>query len=34
LGEEAFETASNEGRAMTFEEAVTYALEDDEASTT
>ena len=34
LGEEAFETAWNEGRAMTFEEAVTYVLEDDEASTT
>jgi tetratricopeptide (TPR) repeat protein len=34
LGEEAFETAWNEGRAMTFEEAVTYALEDYEASTT
>jgi predicted ATPase/transcriptional regulator with XRE-family HTH domain len=34
LDEEAFDTAWNEGRAMTFEEAVTYALEDENASTT
>jgi tetratricopeptide (TPR) repeat protein len=32
LGEEAFETARAEGRAMTFEQAVRYALEDDKAS--
>ena len=32
LGEEAFETAWAEGRAMTFEQAVAYALETDEAS--
>ena len=33
LGEEAFETAWAEGRAMTFEQAVAYALdEDNEAS--
>jgi predicted ATPase/DNA-binding XRE family transcriptional regulator len=32
LGEEAFEAAWAEGRAMTFEQAVAYALEDDAAS--
>jgi predicted ATPase/DNA-binding XRE family transcriptional regulator/Tfp pilus assembly protein PilF len=32
LGEEAFETARAEGRAMTFKQAVEYALEVDEAS--
>jgi predicted ATPase/DNA-binding XRE family transcriptional regulator len=32
LGEEAFEAAWAEGRAMIFEKAVAYALEDDEAS--
>jgi predicted ATPase len=32
LGEETFEAAWAEGRAMTFEQAVEYALEDDEAS--
>jgi hypothetical protein len=31
LGEEAFEEARAEGRAMTFEQAVEYALEIDEA---
>jgi predicted ATPase/DNA-binding XRE family transcriptional regulator len=30
MGEEAFEAARAEGRAMTFEQAVAYALEDDE----
>jgi predicted ATPase/DNA-binding XRE family transcriptional regulator len=34
LGEEDFEEARAEGRAMTFEQAVAYALEDDEAPTT
>jgi hypothetical protein len=34
LGEEAFEEARAQGRAMTFEQAVAYALEDDEASPT
>jgi hypothetical protein len=32
LGEEAFEAAWAEGRAMTFEQAVVYALEREEAS--
>jgi hypothetical protein len=32
LGEEAFETARAGGRAMTFKQAVEYALEVDEAS--
>jgi predicted ATPase/DNA-binding XRE family transcriptional regulator len=32
LGEEAFEEVRAEGRAMTFEQAVAYALEDDAAS--
>jgi tetratricopeptide (TPR) repeat protein len=32
MGAEAFEAARAEGRAMTFEQAVAYALEDDEAS--
>ena len=32
LGEEGFEEARAEGRAMTFEQAVEYALEGDEAS--
>ncbi len=32
LGEEAFEEVRAEGRAMTFEQAVVYALEDDAAS--
>jgi hypothetical protein len=32
LGESAFEEARAEGQAMTFEQAVAYALEDDEAS--
>ncbi len=31
LGEEAFEEARGHGRAMTFEQAVEYALENDEA---
>ena len=34
LGVADFEVAQAEGRAMTFEQAVAYALEDDEASTT
>jgi hypothetical protein len=34
MDEEAFETARTEGRKMTFEEAVGYALEDGEALTT
>jgi non-specific serine/threonine protein kinase len=34
MGEEAFEAARAEGRAMTFEQAVAYALEDDELSST
>ncbi len=33
LGDTAFEEARERGRAMTFEQAVAYALEDDEAST-
>jgi ATP/maltotriose-dependent transcriptional regulator MalT len=32
LGERAWTVACDEGRAMTFEQAVEYALEDDEAS--
>ncbi len=32
LGDAAFEEAQAEGRAMTFEQAVTYALADDKAS--
>jgi hypothetical protein len=32
LGEEAFEKARSEGQAMSFERAVAYALETDEAS--
>jgi hypothetical protein len=32
LDEETFEAVWAEGRAMTFEQAVAYALEDDEAS--
>ncbi len=32
LDEETFEAVWAEGRAMTFEKAVAYALEDDEAS--
>ena len=31
LGEEAFEEARSEGQAMSFEQAVAYALETDEA---
>jgi len=34
MGEKAFETARAEGREMTFEEAASYALEDDEVSAT
>jgi hypothetical protein len=34
LGESAFEEARERGRAMTFEQAVSYAVEDDEASST
>ena len=34
LGEEAFEEAREQGRSMTFEQAVAYALEDEEASPT
>ena len=32
MGEEAFEAARAQGRALTFEQAVAYALEEDEAS--
>jgi tetratricopeptide (TPR) repeat protein len=32
MGEEAFEAARAQGRALTFEQAVAYAVEDDEAS--
>jgi hypothetical protein len=32
LGDAAFEEAQERGREMTFEQAVAYALEDDEAS--
>ncbi len=32
LGEAAFEEARERGREITFEQAVEYALEDDEAS--
>jgi hypothetical protein len=33
MGEEAFEAARDEGRKMTFEQAVGYALEREEVST-
>jgi hypothetical protein len=34
MGEEAFEAARADGRAMTFEQAVEYALESNAASST